>query len=75
MASKPGPEPKGSDGNVFTTPEAAAFLGVRPRTLEDWRVYGGGPVYRKVGRHLVRYLRADLEAFLEKGAKTNTGQP
>jgi hypothetical protein len=33
---------------------------------------GGGPVFYKVGRRLVRYLRSSLEAFLEEGARTNT---
>lgn len=37
----------------LTTRQAAEVLGVSPRTLEDWRLRGGGPVYRKVGRRLV----------------------
>lgn len=59
--------------SLLTTAEAATILGTSPRTLEDWRFRGGGPVYRKVGRRLVRYSAADLERFLADGARTNTG--
>ena len=58
---------------LLTTSEAATYLGTSPRTLEDWRLRGGGPMYRKVGRRLVRYRAADLEAFVENGARVNTG--
>jgi excisionase family DNA binding protein len=58
---------------LLTTSEAATYLGTSPRTLEDWRLKGGGPVYRKVGRRLVRYQAADLARFVEDGARTNTG--
>lgn len=43
----------------FTTKEAAHYLRLKPNTLEKMRVYGGGPVYRKHGRH-VRYHIDDL---------------
>lgn len=58
---------------LLTTQEAAERLGVSPRTCEDWRLRGSGPVYRKLGRRLVRYCPADLEAFAAEGAMTNTG--
>jgi hypothetical protein len=51
---------------------AAAFLGVAPRTLEDWRYRGGGPLFRKLGR-MVRYTLLDLVAFAEADIRTNTG--
>lgn len=52
--------------------EAARFLSMSVRTLEDWRYKGGGPAYYKLGRRLVRYRRADLEKFLAAGARINT---
>lgn len=58
---------------LLTNAEAAERLGVSPRTLEDWRLRGGGPVYRKLGRRLVRYSPDDLDAFVGEGARTNTG--
>jgi len=30
------------------TPEAARFLGLSPRTMEKHRLYGTGPLYRKL---------------------------
>ncbi len=57
---------------ALSTDEAATYLGISPRTLEDWRYRGGGPVFHKVGRRLVRYLTASLEAYLASGARTNT---
>lgn len=44
-------------------PEAAAFLGFSPATLESWRREGKGPRFYRVGRH-IRYTFADLSAFL-----------
>lgn len=52
---------------LMTTEQAAAFLGVSPRTMERWRLTGAGPVFRRiVGR--VRYQLADLEAFAGENA-------
>lgn len=42
--------------------EAAAFLGVRPNTLEVWRCKHMGPRYSKLGRRVL-YDIADLEEF------------
>ncbi len=44
--------------------EAAAYLGVKPTTLQIWRSTKRYPLaYIKVGR-LVRYRLSDLDAFL-----------
>jgi len=50
-----------ADGPFLTTREAARFLKLKPNTLEKMRVYGGGPQYRKHGRH-VRYHIEELTA-------------
>jgi predicted DNA-binding transcriptional regulator AlpA len=42
--------------------QAAEFLGISVRTLQSWRVRGGGPHYLKIGR-AVRYQRRELAAF------------
>lgn len=57
---------------VMTTKEAARFLRLSHRTLEDWRLSGQGPRFRKWGR-LVRYHVADLQAFVEGPSFENTG--
>lgn len=48
---------------LFTTEQAANFLGISPRTLESMRWKGTGPKYVKVGR-LVRYRIDDLESYI-----------
>jgi hypothetical protein len=51
---------------VVATAEAADVLGVKVRQLEDWRLKGRGPRYRKFHR-LVRYSLVDLKAFADAG--------
>jgi Helix-turn-helix domain len=45
-----------------TEMQAANFLGISVRTLQAWRVRGGGPPYVKIGR-TVRYQRRALIEF------------
>jgi predicted DNA-binding transcriptional regulator AlpA len=47
--------------------EAAAFLGLHPRTLDNWRSQKRGPRFRRVGRRKVVYLVADLREYLDSG--------
>lgn len=49
-------------------PQAAAFLGLRPQTLNRWRVEGGKLPFSRVGRAIVYDLR-DLERFVELGCR------
>lgn len=58
---------------LLTETEAAEILGLSIRTLQAWRLTGGGPRYAKIGR-LVRYSNADLAAFVEAGARTSTSE-
>ena len=50
---------------------AAAYLGLKAATLNKWRVFGDGPPFIKVG-HLVRYRKADLDAFLQSRLRRST---
>ena len=52
--------------------EAAALLGVSPRTLDRWNLEGSGPVRIQVGRK-VRYRRAALVDWL--GTREGFRQP
>jgi len=45
------------------TEAAAAFLQVKPATLEQWRWSGKGPKFIKMNR-AVRYRKEDLDAFI-----------
>jgi hypothetical protein len=51
-------------GDLVDENEAAAILHAAVRTLRNWRALRKGPRYRKIGQRLVRYHRADLEAFI-----------
>lgn len=44
--------------------EVAAYLGVRPKTLDVWASKGQGPPYIKV-EYARRYDWADVQAWLE----------
>lgn len=56
-------------GDLVNEKEAATILGVSRQTLANWRWRDEGPRVHKVGTRLVRYHRADLLAFIERGAK------
>ena len=56
--------PGGSVGDLLNTKQAAEFLTIRPRTLADWRAAKLIPVIERPG--YVRFLRSDLEAFLQR---------
>ena len=58
--------------HYLSTREAAAFLGLSPRTLDRYRVSGEGPHFHKFGSS-VRYARADLESWAEarRGSSTS----
>jgi hypothetical protein len=56
---------------AYNENQAATFLGVSVRTLQAWRVRGGGPPYVKIGR-AVRYQRRALVMFQEAHTVTST---
>ncbi len=61
-----------SEARAFlTTKEAARLLKLKPNTLEKMRVYGGGPIYRKHGRHVVYHID-DLMAWSNLRKKDST---
>ena len=49
---------------LLNEPEAAAYLGLAPRTLQSWRVRGRGPAYIKAGARVL-YRVIDLERWVE----------
>ena len=53
---------RGDAGNYLNTREAAAWLGLSPRTLDRYRVSGEGPHFHRFGSR-VRYLLTDVEAW------------
>ena len=62
--TQPGTELRSSETTILTKAEAARFLGIRPRTLDEWRAAKAIPCIVR-GRY-VRFLKSDLVAFLER---------
>ena len=60
--------------DLWTTAEAAEYVGMSPRTLERYRVTGEGPKYLKIGR-LVYYLQRDLDDWLKTKVRRSTSDP
>lgn len=58
---------------MLNTKQAADYLGLKPVTLEAWRVQGGKLAFLKLGK-AVRYSQADLDAFIASHKRTNTSQ-
>ncbi|MCW2387134.1 putative DNA-binding transcriptional regulator AlpA [Sphingobium sp. B11D3B] len=56
------------------TPDAAAWLGLSPRTLEKHRCYGTGPAFHKLGGRVV-YSTEALDAWAELGRRRSTSDP
>lgn len=52
-------DPLGSDATFLTIAEAAEFLKVNPRTLDNMRWKHTGPVFRRHGGRIV-YFRNEL---------------
>jgi len=55
----------------LSTREAAALLGLSPRTLERYRVTGEGPEFSKLGRR-VCYARADIDGWAQRCRRRST---
>ena len=53
------------------TGKAAKHLGLSTRTLERYRVSGGGPVFHRF-RGAVRYLVADLDEWAKTRRRNST---
>jgi hypothetical protein len=58
----------------YSNGEAARFLRLSPRTLEKYRVVGGGPPFRKFGRR-VFYTLGDLEEWAGRRVCDSTSDP
>ncbi len=56
------------------TRDAARFLGLSPKTLEKWRVVGGGPKFRKLGG-AVLYDQHELTAWADSRVRLSTSDP
>ncbi len=62
-----------SPRTLLTENEAARRLRLSPRTLQGFRVRGGGPSFVKLGRRVL-YRAADLDAYVEAQRRRPTSE-
>jgi len=62
---------------LLSSRQVAEEWGVTDKMLEQWRWYGKGPSYIKLGtgtKAIVRYRRKDVDDFISKLERRNTSQ-
>ena len=59
--------------SLLTEIQSAQLLNLSTRTLQTWRLRGGGPRFVKAGR-AVRYRRRDLLQWIEQATISSTSQ-
>lgn len=55
----------------LTVADASAYIGISQSTLNKLRVFGGGPVFLKLGRRVV-YDPADIDAWMVERRRRST---
>jgi len=64
-----------NDSDVLLTEvQAADVLNLSIRTLQAWRIKGGGPSFVRAGR-AIRYRRRDLLAWMDANTVASTRPP
>ncbi|WP_084404752.1 helix-turn-helix domain-containing protein [Pseudovibrio sp. Ad13] len=58
---------------MITEAAAADYLGISIRTIQAWRVRGGGPSYVKMGKS-VRYRPSDIQNWIESHLTSSTSE-
>lgn len=61
-------------GDLLTTREAATLIHISPRTLEGYRLRGGGPPFYRVGKRSVRYDVGELLAWAKRQRLFSTSE-
>lgn len=54
--------------------DTARFLAVSCRTLQRWRLEGGGPVFCRMGERRVAYRHADLTTWINARRFASTAE-
>lgn len=60
---------------LFTNQQTADLLGIKPNTLEIWRLHAKGPIFRKLGTTKsapIRYAEADVIKWLDEQSFAST---
>lgn len=72
-ADEPGGRPLPTDPEAALYPaEVAHLCGVEVRTLEKWRLRGGGPAFIGISRRCIRYRRRDVLEWIESRRRRST---
>jgi len=61
-------------GMHLTTREAADFLNLSPKTLQNWRIQKRGPAFRKYENGSVRYDLRTLQKWAVRQRRTSTSE-
>ena len=51
--------------------DAADYIGLKTRTLDNWRTAGKGPRFVKLGRRVV-YQRDELDRYVQSCTRSST---
>lgn len=57
---------------LFSSQQAAVYLGITKKALQNMRLRGDGPKYVKFGKNLVMYRREAIEEWIEARTKSST---
>ena len=60
---------------LIDTKLAATFLGLEPRTRENWRQKGKGPEFTEISSRCKRYTRARLKIFSDERVRRSNSDP
>ena len=74
MTHATAPQAAASIRRLLTERQASDKLAVSPRTLQNWRRYGEGPRFVKLGT-AVRYVEGDLDAWIDEQVRRSTSDP
>jgi predicted DNA-binding transcriptional regulator AlpA len=55
--------------------DVANMLGLKPRTLEDYRVRGVGPRFVRISSRCIRYRLDDVQAWITAQVVSSTSEP
>lgn len=64
--------PQASVPNLLNEAQAATYLGISPKTLQQWRWRGDGTPFIKLGGKMIRYRKSDLDQFIANGFRRST---
>lgn len=52
------------DEYLMTEKEVCEMLGLKPRTLQSWRLFGRGPQFVRLSDRIIRYRMSDVEDWI-----------